>query len=140
MSGTVVLDNEAVQALWSPRHPRHRRALGLVEVVATRNRKKRRGDRIVVPTAVRVEAGWDRSDPRAAFVDLLGIGDVVLDGPTTNRAAVIATEHRVSVADAHLGAVVQQLPASDRPTVVITSDPADMARVAGGAPVTVVAL
>jgi hypothetical protein len=44
----------------------------------------------------------------------------------------------VSVADAHVGAVVQSTQKAD--ITVITSDPGDIRRVAGDRPVTVVAI
>jgi hypothetical protein len=138
MTQVVVLDNEAVQALRSPAHPKHRRALALVQVTS---RRRGRGARVrlVVPTAVRAEAGWDRTDPRAAFLNLLGARDAVLDRPSADLAARLVTRYRVSVADAHIGAVLHELAASDRP-VVLTSDPRDIASVAAGVQVTVVAL
>lgn len=140
MTGTVVLDNEAVQALRLVSHPKHRRALAHVEVVATRNRKARRAVSVVVPTAVRVEAGWDRSDPASAFINLLGIRDVPLGGAVADRAATLVGELGVSVAHAHLGAVVEGLPEAERPVTVVSSDPGDMRLVAGATPVTVAVL
>ena len=57
MTHLVVLDCEAVQALRDPGHPRHRRVVSQAQVVA--NRKRRAvAIQMVVPTAVRVEAGW----------------------------------------------------------------------------------
>ena len=140
MTGTVILDNEAVQALSSASHPKHRRALSYVQVVAVRKGKGRRAIRIVVPTAVRVEAGWDRSDPRAAFLNLLGVSDAHLDRESANRAAAIASKHHTSVADAHIGATAQLVPDDGRPVSIISSDPGDMRIVAGPSPVAVIRL
>jgi predicted nucleic acid-binding protein len=137
MTRLVVLDNEAVQALASPRHPKHYRALGYVEVV---ERRKRHAAAIslVAPTAVRVEAGWDRSSPQWAFLNRLRIVDVLLDAVCANKAAAIREQAHVSVADAHIGATVQSAPDAD--ITVVTSDPEDIRRVAGGRLVTVVAI
>ena len=137
MTRLVVLDNEAVQALGSPRHPKHQRALGHMEAV---ERRKRRAAAIslVVPTAVRVEAGWDRTSARWAFLNRLRIADVTLDAAHANAAAAIQQEAQVSVADAHVGAAIRSAPDVD--VTVITSDPADIRRVAGDCPVTVVAI
>ena len=137
MTRLVVLDNEAVQALASPHHPKHQRALGYVELV---ERRKRHAALISVlaPTAVRVEAGWDRSSPRWAFLNRLRIVDVLLDAVCANKAAMIREQAQVSVADAHIGATVQS--ALDADITVITSDPEDIRRVAGGSPVTVVVI
>jgi len=137
MTRIVVLDNEAVQALASPHHPKHQRVLGYLELV---ERRKRRAAPISVlaPTAVRVEAGWDRSSPRWAFLNRLRIVDVLLDAVCANQAAAIREQARVSVADAHIGATVQSAPNAD--ITVVTSDPEDIGRVSGGRQVTVVAI
>ena len=137
MSRFVVLDNEAIQALASPRHPKHHRALSYLEVV---ERRKRHAAAIslLTPTAVRVEAGWDRSSPQWAFLNRLRIVDVPLDAFCTNKAAAIREQACVSVADSHIGATVQSAPDAD--ITVLTSDPEDIRRVAGGRRVTVVAI
>lgn len=135
VSQVVLLDNEAVQALGDPTHYKHRRVLSHTHVVATR--KRRAADvRLVVPTAVRVEAGWDRSSPLWAFPNRLRIIDVVLDAAGANVAAAIRASTGVSVPDAHLGAVIRSVPADH--VTVLTSDPGDMGRVAGAATVAIV--
>jgi hypothetical protein len=103
-------------------------------------RRKRRAAAIsvVVPAAVRVEAGWDRTSAQWAFLNRLRIADVPLDAAHANTAAAIHEVAQVSVADAHVGATVQSTPNID--ITVITSDPADIRRVAGDRPVTVVAI
>ena len=103
-------------------------------------RRKRRAAAIslVVPTAVRVEAGWDRTSPQWAFLNRLRIIDTPLDAAQANTAAAIHDRAQVSVADAHVGATVQST--QDADITVITSDPADIRRVAGDRPVTVVAI
>ena len=137
MTRIVVLDNEAVQALASPHHPKHQRVLGYVELV---ERRKRRAAPISVlaPTAVRVEADWDRGSPRWAFLNRLRIVDVPLDAVCANKAAAIREQAQVSVADAHIGAAMQSAPDAD--ITVVTSDPEDIRRVAGDLSVTVVAI
>lgn len=137
MSRTVILDNEAVQALLSPSHRKHARALAAVRVVVTR-KKKGPVITVVVPAAVRVEAGWSRTDPRAAFINLLGILDVPLNGAASDVAAGLVATYGVSVADAHVGAVVAAA-AARGPVTVVTSDPKDIRTVAG-AEVTIVTL
>jgi predicted nucleic acid-binding protein len=91
---------------------------------------------IAVPTAVRVEAGWDRTAPAWAFINRLRIADLPLDASQANAAAAIRNRTQVSVADAHLGAAIQS---ADQVTVV-TSDPPDMQLVAEGKHIEVVAL
>lgn len=135
MSQVVLLDNEAVQALGDPNHRKHRRVLSHTQVVA--NRKRRAIDiRLAVPTTVRVEAGWDRTSPLWALANRLRIADMVLDSVAANMAAAIGASSRVSVPDAHLGAVIRSAPADH--VTVLTSDPGDMRLVAGEATVTIV--
>ncbi len=137
MTRLLVLDNEAVQALASPHHPKHRRVLGYVELVARRKRHAA-AISILAPTAVRVEAGWDRSSPQWAFINRLRIVDVLLDAACANKAAAIREQAQVSVADAHIGATVQSAPDAD--ITVVTSNPGDIRRVAGSRLVAVVAI
>ena len=133
----VVLDNEAVQAMLDPHHHRHRHAVALLEVTVGGGRR-RTGSAPVVPTAVRVEAGWDRRAPRAAAVNRFHVVDVPLDGEGADRAAAVLSVLMVSVADAHLGATIAALGRC----AVITSDVDDVRRIADhiGGPITVVAL
>lgn len=137
MSRVVVLDNEAVQALRDPGHSKHRRVVSHVQVVASRKRRAVPIG-IVVPTAVRVEAGWDRTSPTWAFPNRLRIADSSLDTPSANTAAAIRARTGVSVADAHVGAIICS--ASDAQITVITSDPGDIRRIAGEAHVTIVTI
>jgi predicted nucleic acid-binding protein len=131
----VLLDNEAIQALGDPHHPKHRRMLSHLQTVA--DRKRRAVVSAAVPTAVRVEAGWDRTAPRSAFLNRLLLRDIALDKDHADAAAAIRAETGVSVADAHLGAVMR---ATGEAVAVVTSDPVDMRAVAGDARVTVIAL
>lgn len=123
----VVLDNEAVQALADPTNGKHRRALALVEATAGRNLQRAGSQRLIVATAVRVEAGWDRTAPRAAAVNRLRVTDQGLDAGAANRAASIRAALGVSVPDAHLGQVLESL---REPVSVITSDTDDVRRIA----------
>jgi hypothetical protein len=137
MSHLVLLDNEAVRALANPAHPNHPRVVSHVQVVASRKRRAM-PITMAVPTAIRVEAGWSRNSPAWAFLNRLRIADLPLDASYANAAASIHDDARVSVAGAHIGAVIQTT-AADRISV-ITSDPADMRRVAGDRDVTVVTI
>jgi predicted nucleic acid-binding protein len=137
MSHLILLDNEAVQVLADPAHPKHPRVVSHVQVVASRKRRAM-PIAMAVPTAIRVEAGWNRNSPAWAFLNRLRIADIPLDAPYANAAASIRHDVQVSVADAHIGAVIQATSA-DRISV-ITSDPADMRRVAGDRDVTVVTI
>jgi predicted nucleic acid-binding protein len=135
---TVILDNEALAAVRDVHHPHHKRVLAFVEANRSVNRKEK-ARRTVVPTAVRVEANWDRTSPAAATINRFRIEDVALDGAVANLAATIHNDHHVSVADAHIGATIQRQPAAEE-IVVITSDPDDVGLVAGTRTVRVITL
>ena len=124
---TVVLDNEAVQALLDVGHPKNRRALAVIEAVASRNERRAGTVRLVVPTSVRVEAGWVRRAPRAAAINRLRFDDLVLDAETADTAARIRAALPLSVADAHLAATLGGMPG---PHAVVTSDAGDTAAIA----------
>lgn len=134
---TVILDNEAVRALADPRHRKHRRMLAMIEAVAARNLRRAGSVRLVVPTAVRVEAHWDRRAKTAAAINRLRIADVPLDAGLADRAATACRLLRISVAGAHIAA---SLTATGSPHAVLTSDPDDLDRIAADCdtPVTIV--
>lgn len=129
MSRAVVLDNEAVQALRDVSHRKHQEVLAHLVAVTGRRRK---GVEVstVVPTSVRVEAGWDRTLATSAAINRLRVADHLLDASTADTAASLVSDLAgVSVADAHIGAAVRSLPHEE--VVVLTSDPGDIRRVAG---------
>jgi hypothetical protein len=128
----VVLDNEAVAALRDVTHSKHQRVIAHLQAVVGR-RRRGAATTVVVPCAVRVEAGWDRSAPGAAVINRFRVSDVPLDAARTNIAATIVTRDQVSVADAHVGATVSFAGWND--VVVLTSDPDDMRRVCSPTPV-----
>jgi hypothetical protein len=132
---SIVLDNEAVQALTDARSPKHRAVVAHLAGVAARRRRGRVVE-AVVPTAVRVEAGWDRTTPTAAAINRFPIRDHLLDPQSADVAARIQRATSTGVADAHLGATVRSL--SPAEVVVLTSDPADVAAVCSPSPVTIV--
>lgn len=139
MARTLLLDNEPVQALLEPRHPKHRRVLAHLEVSASRNRRRAGSMSVMVPTTVRVEAGWDRQAPAAATANRMPIADAILDAASANRAAHLRNALGISPADAHLGSVLQDV---EGDVTVLTSDPADLRRIVQetGRPATVVAV
>lgn len=125
VDGAVILGNEAVAALLDVRHRKHRRVLALVEAATTRRGARRM---LVVPTSVRVEAGWNRQAPDAAPINRLKVLDHALDGRAADRAASIRTSLEVSIADAHLAVVLAA--AIDTHTAVVTSDVGGVERIA----------
>ena len=136
---TAVLGSEAVQALADVRHGKHRPTLAALEVVASRNLRRAGSVRLVVPTAVRVEVGWDRRRPDRSIVNRLRADDAVLGREAADRAAALRTALDLSVADAHLGAVVAS---AAGPVAVLTNDRGDLRRTAAhlGGAINVVAL
>ncbi len=107
------------------------------QVVA--NRKRRAVPiRLVVPPAVRVEAGWDRTSPAWVFTNRLRIADSPLDTASANAAADIRDRTGVSVADSHMGAVIRSAPHDQ--IAVVSSDPAGMRLVAADKNVTVIGI
>jgi hypothetical protein len=138
MKRSIVLDDEAVQALSSARHPKHRKALAQIQVVATR-KSKALPIVVVVPTAVRVEAGCVRTSPETNLFNSLRIADAPLGTDEADAAARIRFETGVSVVDAHIGATVQSM-AGTGPITIVSSDPDDLATVAGAVQVTLVTL
>jgi predicted nucleic acid-binding protein len=121
---TIVLDNEAVQALTDSTHTQHRTVVAHLAAAASR---RRRGTVVnaVVPTTVRVEAGWDRTTPGAAAINRFRLDDHGLDAPTANLAASIQRRCGLGPADAHIGATVRSVSSGD--VIVLTSDPTDIA-------------
>ena len=134
MTHLIILDNEAVRALARPAHRKHRQALAYVQVIASR-KQRAAGIQAAVPTTVRVEAGWDRTSPAWALLNRLRVTDSPLDSPTASTAAAIRSQTGVSVADAHIGAVIAA--ASATRVTVVTSDAGDMRRIAGDKTVTI---
>ncbi len=135
MAEVLVLDSAMVHALGSVRSSKHRRALVMAEANVNAHERE---VLLVVPSTVRVEAGWDRTAARWAGVNRLGIVDHHLDQTSTDIAARLRAEHRVSPADAHIGAVAHER--GDDQVVVITSDVEDIAAVTAGTGARVVRL
>jgi hypothetical protein len=83
----MVLDNEGVQVLADVHHPKHRRALSFFQVANQRSGRRREPVAIVVPVAVRVETGWDRTAASAAALNRIDRArDIVLDARAADRA------------------------------------------------------
>ncbi len=125
---TVIVDNEAVGALSDVRHAKHGAALALLEGVAQR-RQRRGALRVLVPVAVRIEAGWDRTSPASSVVNRVsGASDVELTAAGADRATRIRVAMAVSVVDAAIAEAAEGAP---KPVVIITLDGGDMTALAG---------
>ena len=120
----LVLDNEAVSALLATT-PQHAERAQVLEAIMAAN------GRTVVPAAVRCEALWDRTEPVAAAANLHVKDDDPLDPAAANRnvqlrqavpaASLVAASVVVSAERLAGGDVVE----------VLTSDPGDLAALAG---------
>lgn len=129
MSPTVVrhlvLDTEAVSSLLSgaPRDPK--RAAVVAAIAAANGRR-------VVPTAVRGEARWDRTDPAAANANRLLPADDVLDAAGANRVAALRVSvPHASVVDAAVALAGERAGVEDGIVEILTSDVADLTALAG---------
>ncbi|MEI6374924.1 MAG: hypothetical protein WCP26_14180 [Actinomycetes bacterium] len=122
---TVILDSEAITALRKPASAKGRAVLAALEVVPAQRKRRRINAHAIVPTTVRVEAHWNRRDPAAATLNRLPILDSTLTSDIANHASDIVESTGVSVADAHIAALVAT---SGQPAVVVTSDPRDIER------------
>lgn len=137
MRHLILLDAEAVTALRDPSHRKHRQVLHYAQVITNRRRKAAAVE-VAVTTTVRDETGWDRGSARWATLNRLRIADIPLDAANASLAAAIRAGTGVSVADAHLGAVIRS--ASAERVTVVTSDPDDMRQVAGDRQITIAAI
>jgi predicted nucleic acid-binding protein len=124
---TIVLDTEAVEAALDAHHAKHRRMMAVLEVASSRQRRRSGSSELIVPTTVRVEAGWDRRARTSAAINRLRAADVALSSEQADVATRIRRALGISVVDAHVGAVMG---AADGPVSVITSDAGDMDRIA----------
>lgn len=85
--------------------------------------------RVLVPVAVRVEAGWDRTAATAADINRISAAvDVDLRRAGADRAVQLRQAADVSVVDATVG---QAAESATHPAVILTSDVDDMTRLAG---------
>jgi hypothetical protein len=118
-----------VQALLDSTHRKHRTVLAHLEVRNQRHRGRRMNIRVLVPVAVRVEAGWDRTAPTAADINRISAAvDVDLRRVGADRAVRLRQAAEVSVVDATVG---QAAESGTHPAVILTSDVDDMTRLAG---------
>lgn len=130
----VILDNEAVQAILQPHHPKFRAVASRLEAARWRSANHTRVT-LHVPATVQVEAGWDRTSPGSVQINRYPVTISALDSPSADAAARIVAEHSVTPADAHIGVLCQKYATQHTRVIVLTSDPEDILRVADPAPV-----
>lgn len=115
----LVLDSEAVAALLDGTATNRKRADVLTAVMAANGTR-------VVPTAVRVEAGWDRRDPAAANANRLAPADDALDRQGADRATALRHQAaRGSAVDATVALAAARVPPTGI-VEVLTSDVPDL--------------
>ncbi len=120
---TLVLDNEAAQALADVRHPKHRSVLAYVDARARRSGRRRVAPSILVPTAVRVEAELDRRSPSTTALGRMRVRDVPLDGHRADRAVALRGQAGGSTVDTCVAEVAASEPG---PVTVLTADLTDV--------------
>lgn len=122
----LVLDNEAAHRLVSARTHDRRRASVIAAIVAANGT-------VVVPSAVRVEAGWRRRDAAAASANRLVSKDIPLDRTNADRAVELRRlVPTASVVDTTVAVAAEHL-ATEIPCAaveVLTSDVSDMSALA----------
>lgn len=115
----LVLDTEAAAALLSSTQVNTKRAAVITAIAAANGQR-------VVPTAVRGESGWDRTDPGAANANRLLRADDILDRTAGNRVAQLrARVASASVVDAAVAVAAERVGGSGGVVEVLTSDVAD---------------
>jgi hypothetical protein len=126
----LVVDNEAVSALLATTLQHAKRAQVLEAVMAANGRT-------VVPTAVRCEALWDRTQQASAAANLHVRDDDPLDPASANRNVQLREAvPAASLVDASVIVSAERLPGGDV-VEVLTSDPGDLAALAGHADATI---
>lgn len=121
----LVLDNEAAQALLS-RHLQDRRRAAVVKAVTAAN------GQVVVPTPVRVEAGWRRRDPAAAGANRLAVDDVTFDGSGADRGIELRRlVPSASVVNSAVAVTAERIGEAAGTVEILTSDVTDMTALAG---------
>jgi len=116
----LVLDSEAASALLSSTPVSPKRATVIMAIAAANGQR-------VVPTAVRGESGWDRTDPSAANANRLIRVDEILDRPAGDRVAQLRTAVvRASVVDAAVAVAAERVGGDGGVVEILTSDVGDL--------------
>lgn len=126
---TVVLDNEALQALADPRHRKHQ---VMLEKIAAVKYESGRGAsvRVVTPTAVRVEAHVSRRSAGTATLGRFRVQDISLDSTRADRCVALAVAAAATAVDATVAEAAES-EARTRRVSVYTSDVGDLTRLVG---------
>lgn len=116
----LVLDTEAADALLASTPISPKRATVILAIAAANGQ-------LVVPTAVRGEAGWDRTDPVSADANRLIRADDVLDHMGADRVAQLrSVVPDASVVDAAVAVAAERAGRNGGVVEILTSDVADL--------------
>ena len=119
----LVLDNEAASTLLSTVWHDRKRAEVMASVMAANGR-------CVVPTAVRCEARWSRTDRLAAGANRLVPDDDLLERRGADRNVELQRAvPSASLVDASVAVAVERLPDAEV-VEILTSDPEDLRKLA----------
>lgn len=116
-----MLDNEAAQALADPWHAKHRRLTETLRAADLRHRTQ-----VLVPTAVRLEAGLSRTSPTSAHLARFKVDDAALTGARADRAVVLRAGSTASVVDATVAQLAEEHAAAGALVTIYTSDVPDL--------------
>ena len=122
---TLVLDNEAVQALSDVRHAKHRAVIARLLALSVLHERAARAE-VVTTTAVRVEAGVTRSAPAAAL-GRFQVRDVALDTARADRCVELSAAG-CSVVDTTVAQAAEEHAEAGRLVTVLTADLTDLDR------------
>ena len=123
----AVLDNEAARAAADSSHPKHRRLLSVLQA------SERDRVHVVVPTAVRVEAGVVTSSPKASGLGRLHVEDAALTSQRADRAIELRAGLSASAVDATVAQVAEEHALAGALVTGYTSDVRDLEQLCGRA-------
>lgn len=123
----AVLDNEPIQALADPHHPKHRAVVRVLEAVAQRRSRRAFAAAVVVSTVVRLEAGVTRQAPTAATLGRLRVRDEPLTTERADRAVTLGAMAGGAPADVATAQLAEEFAVGALVTVY-TADLTDMPR------------
>ena len=123
----AVLDNEAAQAVADLNHPKHRR---LADVLNAADLDR---VRLVVPTAVRIEARVSPGPRKGTGLGRFRVDDIPLDSRCADRAIALADGLSASAVDATVVQCAEEFAVAGARVTVYTSDVRDIEALCGRA-------
>lgn len=126
VAASLVLDNEALQALADLQHTKHR---VMLEKIAAVKYESERGAsvRVVTPTAARVEALVARQTGGTAALGRFNVQDIALDSTRADRCVTLGAASTATAVDTTVAEAAES-EARARRVTVYTSDVGDLNR------------